>query len=233
MKNMWFIWMDIARSPFLNMAIDEILIDKVVQSLDKPILRFYDWNTPSISIGYSQTFPKSDDKHAVVRRFTGGGVVFHDSDITYSVAVPQTHPICHLNRHDSYKFFHIAIMDFFSSFGVRSELSPESSVCENRKVMRCFVSPSKYDIISENTKLAGAAQRRGRKGILHQGSIILPEKINLSKETLINKIKNSFEKIHSIIFQEFKPDEVILNEARLLEQNKYSTSSWNQKAEIS
>lgn len=228
-QNDWFVWFDTARSPFLNMAIDEILLD-IVQLTNKPVLRFYEWNTPSISIGYSQTLPQSDTIYSIVRRPTGGGIVYHDSDITYSSAIPYSHPICRMSRNDSYKYFHLAIVDFFLSQGINSSLSPENSFCEDRKTMRCFLSPSKYDVIYQNEKLAGAAQRRGRKGILHQGSIVIPSKITKEKKELTHAIVNSFIKIHSLCFSEFNVDKFVLDEACRLVQNKYSNDSWNKSS---
>jgi lipoyl(octanoyl) transferase len=71
-----------------NMALDEALLEAMVR-LKHPVLRFYSWTEPAASFGYFQKF--SDVERAtllrpLVRRSTGGGIVPHDADWTYSFA---------------------------------------------------------------------------------------------------------------------------------------------------
>jgi len=81
-------------SGYLNMAIDELLLDQVINNQKPNTLRFYKWNPSTATIGAHQSinaevdlnFAK-DNKIQVVRRITGGGAVLHDhvSEITYSI----------------------------------------------------------------------------------------------------------------------------------------------------
>src|SRR2546423_12982971 len=76
----------------LNMAVDEaLLVDSAA-----PVLRFYRWQRPSISFGYfgryAEVAPESA-RREIVRRWTGGGIVPHGADLTYSVIIPKTLPL--------------------------------------------------------------------------------------------------------------------------------------------
>ena len=76
----------------LNMAIDEVLLSGGRSA----ILRFYRWNTPAISFGYFVTFAEAcaaADDRVMVRRWTGGGIVFHGDDLTYSIVIPASDPV--------------------------------------------------------------------------------------------------------------------------------------------
>src|SRR6478735_3248133 len=74
----------------LNMAVDEALLI----SATAPILRFYRWSRPSLSFGYFGRYAEVANQSArrdIVRRWTGGGIVLHGNDLTYSILVPRTH----------------------------------------------------------------------------------------------------------------------------------------------
>src|SRR5437763_10166308 len=79
-------------SAAMNMAIDEALLDMTVV----PIIRFYRWRSPALSFGY---FGKFSDvavyaaERDLVRRWTGGGIVFHGDDLTYSIVIPASDPV--------------------------------------------------------------------------------------------------------------------------------------------
>src|SRR5947209_12465387 len=78
-----------SRSASLNMAIDEALLETATV----PAIRFYQWNHPALSFGYFGKFADvADSGRDIVRRWTGGGIVFHGQDLTYSVVIPATDP---------------------------------------------------------------------------------------------------------------------------------------------
>ena len=76
----------------MNMAIDEALLETAVY----PTIRFYRWRSPALSFGY---FGKFSDvavytaERDLVRRWTGGGIVFHGDDLTYSIVIPAKDPV--------------------------------------------------------------------------------------------------------------------------------------------
>jgi len=76
-----------------NMALDEALLENVAR-LDSPVLRFYGWTEPAATFGYFQKYAEVERATLLcplIRRPTGGGIVPHDADWTYSIAFPPGH----------------------------------------------------------------------------------------------------------------------------------------------
>jgi lipoate-protein ligase A len=154
-------------SAALNMAVDEALL----QRLTAPTLRVYRWCKPAVSLGYFSRIAEAEQTAAgreLVRRWTGGGLVEHGKDITYTLLVPRDSAFFQHTPLDSYRLIHELIAQWLSDSGVQADVAPRSAA-ENSGA--CFASHVRYDIVRGNTKLAGAAQRRTRWGLLHQGSI--------------------------------------------------------------
>jgi lipoate-protein ligase A len=225
-SNQWYLYNDTAHDPFYNMALDEVLLQSAGK-LGKPLIRIYEWDCLSVSIGYVQRYDAAPfDRYTVVRRPTGGGVVYHDHDLTYTAVVPADDPICGLNRIDSYHVFHQAILETLKSFGLDGKLSPDECGAVDRATMQCFTTPTRYDVIAAGKKYAGAAQRRTRDGILHQGSISL-EALECGRELLIKKLLPAFEKQFNMNFIDFTPNPALLEKAAELRRTKYATEDWN------
>ena len=224
--NQWYLYNDTAHDPFFNMAMDEVLLQEA-ENIGAPLIRIYDWDRPSVSIGYVQNYDAAPhDKYTVVRRPTGGGIVYHDDDLTYTAIVPAADPICKLNRIDSYHIFHEAILQTLGEFGLEAKLSPDDCASVDRATMQCFTTPTRYDVVADGKKYAGAAQRRTKSGILHQGSIDL-EIIDCDKKLLTKKLLTAFEKQFNMQFIDFTPSSVLLKRAAELAKKKYATENWN------
>lgn len=224
------LWLDGSHSPWFNMAVDEVMLENI-GSLGHVVLRFYTWNIPSASFGYSQK-PTAVTRAGLtlVRRPTGGGVVYHDVDLTYTIVVPAGHPICDLNRMESYKVIHEPVMKACMDLGKGAHLAPDLGIKHDRATLQCFVSPSPNDVLAaDDTKLAGAAQRRTRQGILHQGSVSLKAGAH---DDILNAIKKELAKAFSFEYEEFTPSAEILETAEKLAVSKYATEAWNQNGEI-
>ncbi|MFA7230253.1 MAG: biotin/lipoate A/B protein ligase family protein [Victivallaceae bacterium] len=222
----WFLWLDEKRSPYLNMSIDELLLTDSA-STGAPVVRFYGWDRPAVSIGYVQSYDAAPHHtHTVVRRPTGGGVVYHNHDLTYTVVIPAGHQICELDRTESYHVFHRAIQCALGEFGVQASLSSSESAPVDRATMQCFVTPTRYDVVGNGKKYAGAAQRRTRDGILHQGSIDLAV-ADGNRELLIEKLITALQTQFAIEFIEFNVSKSLFDRATALAGTKYSTEEWN------
>jgi lipoate-protein ligase A len=105
----------------------------------------------------------------VVRRWTGGGVVLHENDFTYSVIVPAGHPWAETRPLDSYQIIHDSLAKALVSAGFSGcRLAGPEDLIENPF---CFVAPALHDVVRGKVKIAGAGQRRGKLGLLHQGSV--------------------------------------------------------------
>ncbi len=226
-KSKCLLWMDGAHSPYLNMALDELLLEHASE-FGHVVLRFYFWNIPSASFGYSQPVSAVTRKGlTLVRRPTGGGVVYHDCDLTYTLVIPAGHPICGYDRMESYRVVHEPIMRAVMRLGQGAHLAPDLGEKHDRATLQCFVSPSPNDVIAENgAKLAGAAQRRTRKGILHQGSVSLKASPS-GPLPIMDAIRNAFAEELAFEYEEFVPPAELLAEGERLAGMKYATDAWN------
>src|SRR5947209_3152932 len=155
------------RSAALNMAVDEVLLAGGAT----PVVRFYRWERPSISFGYfgrySEVAAESDGRD-IVRRWTGGGIVPHGADLTYSVMVPRGHSFLQWSSREIYAAIHQAICRALQANGMEAFLANGAAAKVSES---CFANPVRDDVISGGQKIAGAAHRRTRAGLLHQGSI--------------------------------------------------------------
>ena len=165
-------------------------------------------------------------KYSIVRRPTGGGIVYHDRDLTYTIVVPAAHRFEKLDRVESYHVFHRAILLAMKRFGLEGRLASDTPQVQDRAVMRCFVTPTKYDVLCGNRKIAGAAQRRTKNGILHQGSISL-EISGGDRKKLSEELAAGFSSEFKISFENFGIPDELSGEADTLSAAKFATDEWN------
>lgn len=149
------------------MALDEVLLLR----LKAPLLRVYCWERPAVSFGYFEKFEPIRSRYPAtdwVRRWTGGGVVPHGCDFTYSLLVPLNERLMRLRPSDSYRAIHEGIAGVLSRCGSAVSVAARS----DEKISRaCFENATQHDVLLHGRKIAGAAQRRTKIGLLHQGSI--------------------------------------------------------------
>ena len=157
-----------SRGGFEQMALDEALLEGV----QRPLLRAYLWAEPTVTFGYSQSLVavrKQCPSGPCVRRWTGGGLVEHGRDWTFSLIVPQDEPLARARPEETYRLLHARIVAALKELGCPARLAqPE----ENIRGLACFSTPAAHDVLGpDQRKLCGGAQRRTRQGFLHQGSI--------------------------------------------------------------
>ncbi len=196
------------------MAFDEVLLERV----SAPTLRLYRWLTPAVSFGY---FIRHADVVALwpgrelVRRMTGGGMVDHRADLTYSLILPSAHPLAICPPRDSYRSIHAAIAAWMDGRGINTHLAPQPGA---NSVNVCFESPAEFDLVTEGRKIAGAAQRRTRSGLLHQGSILY---VGVCEED-----RNDLPSAFTPTWTEEPPEQGTLDAATELAARKYALRSW-------
>ncbi len=160
-----------------NMLLDEKHL-RAIQPDDDPILYFYEWEKPSATYGI---FIKPEElfRHQnaldMARRPTGGGVLFHLWDLAFSVIIPAHHPGYSTDIMKNYKYINDAVIESITST-LGKTISPtllpiDPQPSDPHSAFFCFAKPTKYDVMIDGRKIAGAAQRRMRNGYLHQGSI--------------------------------------------------------------
>lgn len=153
-----------------NMALDEALLTGAARR-GRAVLRFYSWTEPAATFGYFQRHEEvaaMTPLRPLVRRTTGGGLVPHDADWTYSLVFPPSHPWYDLRAEQSYLQLHEWLRDAFHQVGVDAVLAP---CCAKELPGQCFAGPEKFDLVHRGRKISGAAQRRSREGLLVQGSV--------------------------------------------------------------
>ena len=166
----WFLLRSGAGEAAFNMAVDEALLESLPR-LGRPVLRFYGWTEPAASFGYFQKYADIErltSLRPLVRRPTGGGLVPHEADWTYSLAFPTQHAWYSLTACESYRRVHEWIHAALAGLGVETELAPNAS---RALPGQCFTGHERSDLLWRGQKIAGAAQRRRREGLLIQGSL--------------------------------------------------------------
>ncbi len=210
------------------MAIDEVLATQVVPKEKIPVFRIYGWQPYAISLGYGQNLKDlnlrkcQQDGIDVVRRPTGGRAVFHAEEITYCVIIPKESKFYSTDILTTYNLISKALLFGLCSFGINAQL--KKRLTNNNKNgaykndVPCFASSAEYEIVFENKKLVGSAQRRYENSILQHGSILtgtnhlkLADYINFSNELSKKRFKGELEKKTISISQ-------ILNQ--IVDQNK-------------
>jgi lipoyl(octanoyl) transferase len=222
--NALYVYHDFAsRSGAMNMAIDEALLEAATV----PLIRFYRWNSPALSFGY---FGKFTDvaNHAVerdlVRRWTGGGVVFHGGDLTYAIVIPPSDPVFSESSRSIYAAIHAALRNALIANGEPAELAP-GVVDVGTTIIdlgySCFANPVRADVMLNGRKVAGAAQRRTRRGLLQQGS---NQYVDLG-----NGLSERFAQVLSANCSEGGINRETLGRARELAEQKYGAEAWLRK----
>jgi lipoate-protein ligase A len=169
----WFLLRSKASAAADNMAMDEALLE-ASPALAQPVLRFYSWTEPAATFGYFQKhaeIEKATHLRPLVRRPTGGGLVPHDADWTYSLVFPPSDPWYSLKAPASYRRIHEWLRIAFQRLDVATELATDS---RKKSPGQCFAGYECSDVLWHGRKIAGAAQRRTRGGLLIQGSVQPP-----------------------------------------------------------
>jgi len=176
----WLLLRSQSAEPAFNMALDEALLE-AVGGLGRPVLRFYSWSQPAASFGYFQKYAEVERMtllRPLVRRPTAGGLVPHDADWTYSLMFPPQHHWYSLRATESYRLVHLWVQAAFAKLKVATELAP---CCRKAEPGQCFAGYEMADVLWNGRKIAGAAQRRNRNGLLIQGSV-QPPPLGMNRE---------------------------------------------------
>ncbi|BBO35486.1 lipoate--protein ligase family protein [Lacipirellula parvula] len=183
-----------------NMGFDEALLEQAADS-GVATLRFYQWQEPTLSLGYFQSYDERDThaasrQAAVVRRQSGGGALMHDRELTYSLSLPADHPLARQSP-QLYDVVHRSLIDCLAAEGVTAALhsdrtgassatlavEPTVNVEETDAAAEpflCFARRTSADVVLPGSvsaeppvKIVGSAQRRRRGAVLQHGSILL------------------------------------------------------------
>jgi len=172
-----------------NMAVDRAVLVANSERKVLPTVRFYTWSPPAISIGYFQSLGEEVDLEKCtrfgvdcVRRITGGGAVFHEDELTYSIVIPESHPKIPKNIMDSYARICGAVMKGLKNLKIESNYAPIN------------------DILSGGKKISGNAQTRKLKTVLQHGTVLM----DVDVEKMFSLLRVPNEKIRDKIISDVK-----------------------------
>jgi lipoate-protein ligase A len=220
-------------APF-NMALDEALLENAAR-LGRPVLRFYGWTEPAATFGYFQKFADVERATALrplIRRPTGGGLVPHDMDWTYSFVAPPGHEWHLLKAEASYCRIHEWIQAAFARLKIETELAPSA---KKSAPGQCFSGHEKFDLLWRGKKIAGAAQRRNKLGLLIQGSVqplFQGSEVRGQRSERANweeAMRAAAEETFSCRWKEFSPDAQLLEDSEKLVREKYLLPGYNRQ----
>ncbi|MBN2604030.1 MAG: lipoate--protein ligase family protein [Candidatus Thermoplasmatota archaeon] len=189
MKEQWRLLNTGHNNAFVNMALDNAILSANREGKVPPTVRFYGWTPSAISIGYFQSLNEEVDIEQCknfgvdyVRRITGGGAVFHEKEVTYSIVVPESHPSMPKNILKSYSRICGAIIKGLDKLDIKSKYVPIN------------------DIIANGKKISGNAQTRKENTVLQHGTIIT----DVDVEKMFSLLKVSNEKIKDKLIEDVK-----------------------------
>ncbi len=177
------------------MALDEELFALAGQGETRPVLRFYTWAPPAVSIGRFQSMQAINRDacakygFGMVRRITGGRAVLHRRELTYSIAARSDNPLFPGSIPGTYRVIASGLVAGLRRLGLAAEIVARGSrhaglVQKKPKEAACFSSPSWYEIVVNGRKIVGSAQRREKGAFLQHGSILLDHDPRLEAEVI-------------------------------------------------
>ena len=168
------------KSALVHMQKDAQLLQEL-QDRTIPLLHLYAWQAPSITYGYFAPIWDLVDQEKVIQRGidiakrpTGGGVLFHEDDFSFSLLIPHTHPIYSKNTEENYFWINSVVKEALYQLLGKEALTLSADTAYKRTnphMSFCYATPTKYDILIGGKKVGGAAQRNTKHGLLHQSSI--------------------------------------------------------------
>lgn len=225
-----------------NMAIDAALLASMPAGL--AAFRHYGWLEPSLSFGYAQRYDEvaqnSAPELSLIRRLTGGGIVDHRNDWTYALILHSSLAASKRPATELYQQIHQAIQQTLQSMQIETQLAPCPKACKSRQptpssissVSQCFVNPAVNDVLRlDGQKIAGAAMKRSRAGLLIQGSIdrsALPEDFDFAhfQPKLLIQLSQALELAQGEL-EDIRP--LFKSEQIQQEKERFASKAWNQK----
>jgi lipoate-protein ligase A len=195
---------------FFNIALDEAISEAVRKKLSPPTLRLYQWDKPSISIGYFQKISDinidycSKMGYPIVRRPTGGRAILHDSELTYSLSARIDSSPFKGRLIEDYTFISKALVSGLKLAGIDAQISFSKKRCFRQKSPACFKVASYGEITINGKKVIGSAQKRYNNGFLQQGSILLNFDARKLRDVLRFNDKEDFKEIGAL--REYAPE---------------------------
>ena len=246
-----------------NMAIDETLLRSFDPATSAPVLRLYGWDPPALSMGRFQKAGQALNLERcnvegvpVVRRITGGGVIYHADELTYSIVCSPEQIPSTTSLKDSFRILTRFLLNFYKALGLDASYAQDAAPAGYRLGARtdfCFAGRESFDILINGRKIGGNAQRRQRNVIFQHGSIPLSNQVEtgltfmrgnfsgceqgvvslaecgvlLDRNKLLAEIISAFSNSFAIEFDDYVLFSDEIIMSNNLKNNKYVADSWN------
>jgi len=227
-----------------NMAVDELLLEQAVNE-KRCTVRLYEWDRATVSLGYFQDAEECSRiaefaNLPKVRRLSGGGAILHHHELTYSCALPATHPIA-AEPHRLYELVHQQILVVLEHYRISARIrGTEFNKNEREKVFLCFGRGDARDIVFCGHKILGSAQRRRRGAVLQHGSLIFKRSVHtpqhpgildlhpaeFSQSTLKTELATSLGLLICENSEDFSLSESERIRIKQLQKQRYSRLNW-------
>ncbi len=169
-----------------NMALDEALLNCFQQDPARPVLRLYGWSPAALSVGRFQDAAAALDLDLcreegvpVVRRMTGGGIIYHAAEVTYSIVCAPDH-LGSSGVKEGFRKLCGFLLGTYERLGLDARFAVDLNPSEERLGERtafCFAGKEEFDVVVNDRKIGGNAQRRLSGAILQHGSIPLESRV--------------------------------------------------------
>jgi lipoate-protein ligase A len=251
-----------------NMAFDDALLQSFDPLRSLPVLRLYGWSAPTLSLGRFQNAEDvlkldccRDAGVPVVRRISGGGVIYHTGELTYSIVCAPHHIPVADSIKETYRLLTGFLLRFYRDLGLKADFAVDSVAGGGglgERTPFCFAGRESFDILVEGRKIGGNAQRRLKNVIFQHGSVPLidalldgvvflrdrpsglkervtclaAEGVAIDPEILVKYVEEAFCSHFNAEFVKNPCGGAIEETARELLREKYLNDQWNLKGEL-
>ncbi len=216
-----------------QMAADEALCEAMPAPY---LLRFYNWRAPGVTFGYSQRRRQVQQAldaagcaiADVTRRPTGGGIVFHETDLTFSFIFPSPGVLFEPGK--TYDRLHRAINAEYARLGIGFDLLNEKTkdYAVNDPVMNCFAKPVNMDILYNGKKVLGGALRKFGDHMLYQASFQAPD-ARSNAAVHRNAVIRALGGEYGLSWESAALPPETAGKAEGIAEAKYRTAAWNER----
>ncbi|MBO4707852.1 MAG: lipoate--protein ligase family protein [Elusimicrobiaceae bacterium] len=213
-----------------QMAVDELLVSNLA-----PCIRFFSWDIrPQATFGYIQKITQAEDElkklgiNKFTRRMTGGGLVLHKDDLTFSLVFDlpsRVQPSLIYTALHGIMREELKEAGFLASvYKGESDYNPQTS---GGQVQNCFTNPVADDLMQDGKKVLGGALRRFDKRVLYQGSLQIKDAENQKVKDAL--LKGFLKYLDTNTFETYSLSQDFINKAIYLAKTKYKSEDWLNK----
>jgi lipoate-protein ligase A len=239
--------LDPPQSGSWNMAVDEMLL-LAAQVNKQAVLRMYQWNPATLSLGYFQSYKEAQTYECSqqlpwLRRSTGGGALLHDQELTYSLVFPS-HNLASQQIADVYDLVHKSLIDTLQQFNIQAITAIATQTPDKQQnSFLCFNRRCECDVVLNDFKIAGSAQRRNGDYVLQHGSVLTGQSVFAPELPGIHDLSNSdmnanilqsawlpyLRKLFETVFTETPLTDDEKRVVTTIQASKFEDDTWNMK----